>query len=155
MFNSSDTENPGNTWSKRTASALKSDANVASTLSLDWKTDFISPILYEITPGCASVPFLIDTFSVVSFSLKIICSPSINAPVVCDKFNSFVPEVFAFSARYPIAPLARPLTLVPFIFPPGFVRAVTLNVVYVCISKRYKSQLVSSAEYEASVKLNE
>ena len=99
MFNSSDNENPGNTLLKRTVSALKSDANVASTLSLDWKTDFISSTLYEITPGSARVPFLIDTFSVVSLSLKIICSPSINAPVVCDKFNSFTPEVFAFSER--------------------------------------------------------
>ena len=56
---------------------------------------------------------LIEILALVVLSLIIICSPVMNVPVVCDKLISSLPVVSAFFAAYPIAPLARPLILVP------------------------------------------
>ena len=88
--------------------------------------------------------FRIDDFSVEIFSLNIICSPSINEPVVSESANSFWPVVFASSARKPIAPLDNPLTLVPATLLDAFVNELTFNIVNVWISYRCKSNCVEA-----------
>ena len=57
---------------------------------------------------------LIDTSATTDLSFITNCSPIMNLPVVSDTAISFAPVVPAFDAAYPIAPLARPLTLEPF-----------------------------------------
>ena len=82
--------------------------------------------------------------------MNIICSPFINAPVVCDTANSFTPVAFAFFARYPTAPLANPLILDPLIFSSGENNVFTFKIVNVWISYKCKSQSVVLPSYEES-----
>ena len=102
----SEGEKPGNIRSYNTVSALKSVNSSEFKLSASWNTDFTSFIVN------ANIS-LIDIFALEGRSFTIKLSPFIKVPVVCDNANSSIPVAPPFFARYPIAPLARPLTLVP------------------------------------------
>ena len=100
----SDAEKYGNIRSNNTVSALNVDIPVVP--NVFWNIDFISSTVYAIIS-------LIDGADVDVFSFNINFSPTINVPVVCDNTISFKPVAPRFLARYPIAPLLRPLTLSP------------------------------------------
>ena len=128
----SDAEKYGNIRSYNTVSALNVDIPVVP--NVFWRIDLISSTVYAIIS-------LIDGADVDVFSLNINFSPTINVPVVCYKQISSLPVASATFAAYPIAPLLRPLTLVP---------TTTLadentehfKTVNVCISYKLKSKLV-------------
>ena len=129
----SDAEKYGNIRSYNTVSAK----NVAIPVELDksWRIDFISSVVNDTIS-------LIDGASVVGLSLNSNCSPMINVPVVWLKQSSFTPVASRFLARYPIAPLLRPLTLVPWTLVPlvmvEFI-ALVFKIVNVWISYKCKS----------------
>ena len=58
---------------------------------------------------------LIETSATTVLSFITNCSPFIKVPVVSETAISLTPLVPASMAAYPIAPLALPLTLEPFI----------------------------------------
>ena len=127
-------------------SAAKVEIPVVPKVS--WYTILISSVVYWRTST-------IDAFSVDVFSLNINCSPLIKAPVVCDTASSLTPVAFAFFARYPIAPLAKPLILVPATLSPAFVKTLHFKIVNVWISYKCKSHSVVVPEYGASETPNE
>ena len=108
---------------------------------MSWYIDFISSTVNVKTS-------LIDDPATVGLSLNIISSPAINLPVVCDKQSSFIPVAPPFLARYPIAPLAKPLTFSP--STTVILISVHFNIVNVWISYKCKSQGVVAPTYEAS-----
>ena len=78
----------------------------------------------------------IDNFHLQVLSLIIICSPSINVPVVCDNAISFKPVAPPFFAAYPIAPLARPLIFEPYkVAVKGAFKIVNVWISYKCKSQ--------------------
>ena len=146
MFNWSVSENPDNVFSYKTVSALKFDNKSEFNVSESWKTDFISSTVYATIS-------LIETSASTVLSFIINCSPFIKVPVVSDNASSFWPVVPRSLARYPIAPLALPLTLSPC----EIVTLISLhfNIVNVWISYKYKSNWVFEPLYDASVTLYE
>ena len=94
----------------------------------------------------------IDEFEAIVRSPNIIDSPWTKVPVVCVTTISVAWILPASFAKYPIAPLLKPRTLVP-----AFLEVSKLdicNIVYVWISQRYKSHSVEFPVYGASDTLN-
>ena len=69
---------------------------------------------------------MIEDLVVDVFSLNINSSPDIKVPVVSPIIISSATLLPPFSAKYPVAPLTRPLTLVP---ATAFVVFVIFNIV--------------------------
>ena len=92
-------ENLGGSPGYKTASAIKSLCKSVFKVFESCHTDLISSTLWTLT---CLMPTLYS-----SFSLMITCSPTKNVPDVWERLNA---APFGFAARYPVAPLERPLT---------------------------------------------
>ena len=125
----------------KTESATKFILPVNPLLAEAWYTDLISSVVYDQIFTIEEVELSSPT--TLSDSLNFNCSPTTNWPVVWYTFISLELTL----ETYPVAPLLIPLTLVPV---GAEVPLEIWSLVYVWISKRWRSHSLLLSEYGAS-----